>query len=58
MFMEENRAVKVITNIGIRKGIEQTAVNLLQRGHDIQEVLEVTGLSPARLAELQEKQLA
>jgi len=59
MFLEENRAVRVLTDIGrkqgIEQGIEQTAKNMLRRGRSIQEISEDTGLSEARVIELQDE---
>jgi hypothetical protein len=65
MILEENRAIRVITEIGREQGIEygrmqgieQTARNLLRRGRDIQEISEDTGLSITRIAELQDEML-
>jgi hypothetical protein len=49
-----SRAIKVLTEIGMKKGLEQTAENLLRRGLSIQEISEDTGLSEARISELQD----
>ena len=60
-FLEENRAVKVLTDIGrkqgIEQGIEQTAKNMLRRGRSTKEISEDTGLSIARITELQKELL-
>jgi DNA-binding phage protein len=62
MMLEENRGVKVLANIytkkGFEQGIVQTAMNMLRRGRDIQEIAEDTGLSVAKIATLQEELLA
>ena len=62
MVLEENRAVKVLTDIGRKQGIEQgimrleqVARNMLRRGRSIQEISEDTGLSVARITELKEE---
>ncbi|MFN2311220.1 MAG: ISNCY family transposase, partial [Spirochaetia bacterium] len=40
---------------GIDKGIERVATEMLAKGMDEQLIVEITGLSPAELAELRTK---
>ena len=51
--LEDNRAVKVLSDIIEKRKVTEIARNLLRRGRNIQEVSEDTGLSLARIAELQ-----
>ena len=61
MNLENNRAVQVLTEMGrregiqqgIEQGIEQTASRMLQIGEDASKVSEYTGLTAARISELQ-----
>jgi hypothetical protein len=55
MVLEGNRAVKVLTDIGRKQGLEQTVKNMLRRGRNIEEISEDTGLSIARITELQDE---
>jgi hypothetical protein len=70
MVLEENRGVKVLANIyrkegfeqgitqGIAQGLAQTAINMLRKGRNIQEVAEDTGLSIAKVTTIQEELFA
>ena len=64
MYLENNRAVRVLEERGMRKGfsqgmaqgmlrLEQTAKNMLRGGLSLQQILEYTGLEYKRLLELQ-----
>lgn len=63
MVLENNRAVRVIKDMGrrqgilqgIEQGIEQTAINMLQEGEDIAKISRFTRLDTAKLMELQNK---
>jgi hypothetical protein len=58
MLLEENRAVRVLTEIGRKEGIIKIALNMLRRGRDIKEIAEDTGLSVAEIIKLQDDRLA
>ncbi|MCL2049535.1 MAG: hypothetical protein FWG87_12520 [Defluviitaleaceae bacterium] len=53
MVLEDNRAVRVLADMGRRQGLEQAVVNMLRRGRDIQEISEDTGVEISRIIELQ-----
>ena len=63
MVLENNRAVRVIKDMGrkqgilqgIEQGIEQTAINMLQEGEDFAKISKFTRLDTAKLMELQSK---
>ena len=53
MYLENNRAIRLLEKRGMTRGLEQAAKNMLRRGRSVQEVLEDTGLEHKRLLELQ-----
>jgi len=68
--LEDNRAVRVLEDIGVRKGIEQgivqgivqgieqMVINMLQDGDDYSKISRVTGLSTNRIMELENERLS
>jgi len=51
--LEDSPAVRVLEDRGVRKGIEQTARNMLLDGDDFSKISRITGLDVDRIAELQ-----
>ena len=50
--LEDNAAFKVFEDWGVKKGLEQTARNMLHNGEDYAKILLFTGLSADRIEEL------
>ena len=51
--LENNRAVKVLGNIGRQQREVEIAINMLRDGDDVQKISRITGLSIERIIELQ-----
>ena len=51
--LENNPAIKTLEERGRNQEKIEIALNLLRRGHDTQEISEITGLGLTRVVELQ-----
>ncbi|MCL2049534.1 MAG: hypothetical protein FWG87_12515 [Defluviitaleaceae bacterium] len=53
MVREDNRAVRVLADMGRRQGLEQAVVNMLREDMDISKISRLTGIEISRITELQ-----